>query len=78
MYDPTDDHGVFGAVRERSVGVMGGETVLVEGGRYGYYDYQDEDGSPRKYHWARRDTDYGHRNFATADEARRYAESGLG
>lgn len=78
MYDPNDDHGVYGVVRDQAVGVLGGETIVTEGGRYGHYHFIDEQGQEMIYRWARRDTDYGHRQFATLAECRRYAETGLG
>lgn len=42
-------------------------------GRYGSYRYRrEDDGVEGVYIWAQRVGDYGHRQFATLDEAREY------
>jgi len=51
---------------------LGGETIETDRGRYGFYLYLDELGAECTYFWARRTMDYGHRQFGTYDECKRY------
>lgn len=50
----------------------GGETIETNRGKYGYYHYIDDLGARKTYNWAQRSDYYGHRQFGTLDECKRY------